>query len=72
MLTSFGADFGQSVAKIRVLDCETGAKILPHFALLRYVLKYTLGLISFFTVHSNDDLRAIHDYAGKSVVVDVS
>lgn len=72
LLTTFGATLGQSVAKIRVRNINTQKKIILPYAILRYLLKFTLGWISFFTVHSNDNLRAVHDLASKSVVVDVS
>jgi uncharacterized RDD family membrane protein YckC len=72
LFTSLGCTFGQSVAKIRVRNFETQKKIMLPFAILRYIIKYTLGWISFFTVHANDNLRAIHDLASRSVVIDVS
>jgi uncharacterized RDD family membrane protein YckC len=38
-------------------------------AFFRYVLKISLGWISFLTMHSNSQRRAIHDFAAGSVMI---
>ena len=40
-------------------------------ALIRYILKVGLGWISFLTIHSNKERRAIHDFAAGSVMIEI-
>lgn len=44
-------------------------KLVFHKALLRFILKFSLGWISLLTIHSNSKKQAIHDAAAGSVVI---
>lgn len=38
-------------------------------AIIRYIIKISLGWISFLTINSNYEKRAIHDFVAGSVVI---
>ncbi len=68
--TSLGATLGNYVKKIRVRQTNNSSKRINIFqALLRYLLKISLGWISFLTIHSNSRRRAIHDILAGSVMI---
>lgn len=66
----FGGTLGHMAIKIRVGRRSNPDKnILFPFAILRYVLKASLGWISLLTVASNENRLAIHDMIVGSMVV---
>jgi len=72
LLTAYSATIGQRLMKIRVRNYnDPSQRISLWRAYFRIVVKTYLGIISFFTIHSNVEHRAIHDFAGASVVVNV-
>jgi len=68
--SSFGGTIGHMMFKIRVKRKNNIKKniLLPH-AIVRYLVKTFLGLISLLTVASNKDRLAIHDMVVGSIVV---
>lgn len=72
LLTAYSATVGQRLMKIRVRDYhDPSQRITLWRAYARIVVKAFLGTISFFTIHSNSEHRAIHDFAGDSVVINL-
>ena len=70
--TTLGCTVGNYAKGIRVRQHERITKRINIFqALLRYVLKIGLGWLSFVTIHSNTERRAIHDFAVGSVMIKV-
>jgi uncharacterized RDD family membrane protein YckC len=66
----FGGTIGHMLLGIRVKRESSEQKnILFHFAVLRFIVKAFLGVISLFTVLGNAKRKAIHDYVAGSVVV---
>jgi len=67
---SLGGTIGNYLKGIRVRNHEATEKKINFFqAFLRYLLKITLGWISFLTIHTNKEKRAIHDLAAGSVMI---
>ena len=67
----FGATVGHSYFKIIVKSKKQPQKNISFFcALIRYMLRYTLGWISLLTISGNSEKRAIHDMAGGSIVLE--
>lgn len=70
LCTAFGCTVGNYFIKIRVRKNDDHSKRINFFfALIRYIVKVLLGWISFLTIHSNREKRAIHDMAAGSVMV---
>jgi len=70
--TSLGCTLGNYIKKIRVRRHGSTVKKINIFqALLRYVIKVFLGWISFLTIHSTKERRAIHDLAAGSVMIKI-
>lgn len=70
LCTSLGCSLGQYLKGIRVRESDNISKRINIFqALFRYLIKMLLGWISFLTIGSNREQRAIHDIAVGSVVV---
>lgn len=70
LCTAFGCTVGNYFIKIRVRRNDDHSKRINFFfALIRYIVKVLLGWISFLTIHSNRERRAIHDMAAGSVMV---
>ncbi|MFT5336502.1 MAG: putative RDD family membrane protein YckC [Luteibaculaceae bacterium] len=71
ILTSlFGATIGHRVNGIKVKRASNQEKnLLFPIALVRYLLKFFLGLISLLTIGGNKEKRAIHDLAVDSIVL---
>lgn len=70
---SIGCTLGQYLTKIRVRKQENiNQKLIFPMALFRFIIKIFLGIISFFTVSTNEQKRAIHDMVSQSVVIDIS
>lgn len=68
--STFGGTIGHMITGLRVKreSDETKNILLPH-ALLRFIVKASLGWISLLTVLNNPKRKAIHDYLVGSVVV---
>ena len=71
LLTSFwGGTIGHRLIGIRVRkERDEQCNIQFPFAVLRYIVKATLGWISLLTIGGNNKGKAIHDYVAGSVVV---
>ena len=70
LCTSLGFTIGNYLKGIRVRSATDNSKRINMIqALLRYGLKLALGWLSFVTIHSNTQRRAIHDLAVGSVMV---
>jgi uncharacterized RDD family membrane protein YckC len=70
LCTSLGGTLGNHFKGIRVRRAADTSRRLSFFAaFIRYVLKISLGWISFLTIHSNPHKRAIHDFASGSVMI---
>ena len=66
----FGCTLGQYIKGLRVKSHEdTNRRINIFSSYLRYVLKTLLGWVSFLTINTNAERRAIHDLASGSVMV---
>jgi len=70
MLSIFGGTIGHMVVGIRVKREKNHSKnIYFHMALLRFIIKISLGWISLLSISFNKNKKAIHDYAANSVVI---
>jgi uncharacterized RDD family membrane protein YckC len=75
--TTLNRTLGQAIMGIRVRNfnalSENGIykNISFPYALFRFIVKTLLGWISFVTIHSDPDSRAIHDKMANSVMVNV-
>lgn len=71
LLTSFtGGTIGHRLIGIRVKkERDEQCNIQFPIAVLRYIVKATLGWISLLTIGGNNKGKAIHDYVAGSVVV---
>lgn len=70
--TAFGATVGQRLCKFRVRRAtDARHRINLAAAWVRYLVKCTLGIVSFFTMLFTRRCRAIHDLASGSIVLDV-
>jgi len=68
--TSLGYTIGNFAKQIRVRKVsDTRKRINIIQALFRYLLKFSLGWISFLTMHLNPQRRAIHDFAAGTVMI---
>jgi uncharacterized RDD family membrane protein YckC len=67
---TLGCTIGNYIKGIRVRSNRDRTKRINFLqAFFRYVLKFTLGWISFLTIHANKERRAIHDLAVGSVMI---
>ncbi|KXX72189.1 RDD family protein [Flammeovirga sp. SJP92] len=72
LLTLYSATIGQRLMGIIVRNNADFTKRVNLFrAVLRAVTKYTLGWLSFFTINLNNRHRAIHDFVGDSIVLNL-
>ncbi|HTE24208.1 RDD family protein [Flavitalea sp.] len=70
--TTLGGTIGNRMNGIRVRkSTDLNATINIFQSLLRYVLKLALGWLSFLTIHSSPEKRAIHDLAADSVMIKI-
>ncbi|MBO9151211.1 RDD family protein [Chitinophaga sp. GCM10012297] len=70
LCTAFACTAGNLVCGIRVRDVkDPGKRICLGKAYIRYILKAALGWLSFLTIHSNPERRAIHDLGAGSVMI---
>lgn len=66
----FGCTVGNYFKKIRVRKyADSSRKLNILQAAVRYPVKVMLGWVSFVTIHSNAQRRAIHDMAAGSVMI---
>lgn len=71
IFTAFACTLGQKVVGIRVRKFgaeEKKINIVQSY--LRFTVKFFLGIISFFTIGSNTQRRAIHDMISGTVVIE--
>jgi uncharacterized RDD family membrane protein YckC len=69
--TMLGSTLGNYLMKIRVRKKgDTGQRLNIIQALARFIIKFFLGWLSFLTIHSNKERRAIHDLAVGSIVIE--
>jgi uncharacterized RDD family membrane protein YckC len=69
----YGATIGHSIVSIKVRRGSESEKNLSFFkALLRFVVKVTLGWISLLSIILNKKSKAIHDFAANSIVVELN
>lgn len=67
---TFACTLGNYIKRIRVRQyTNPGQRLHFYQAFIRYVVKLSLGWLSFLTVYSNEARRAIHDMASGSVMV---
>ena len=70
LCTSLGFTLGNYIKGIRVRQYANTSKRINIFnALTRYIFKILLGWISFLTIHSSPQRRAIHDLVAGSVMI---
>lgn len=70
-VSQFGGTIGHSFSKIVVKRESNSDKNLNLIvALIRFILKATLGWISLLTIPSNSKGQAIHDFAARSIVIE--
>ena len=70
LMVTYSATIGQRVTGIRVRsidDPEYRLNLLQAY--IRIIVKIFLGWLSFITINFNPEHRAIHDFAGSSVVI---
>ncbi|WP_257667325.1 RDD family protein [Parapedobacter tibetensis] len=73
LCTAFGCTVGNYFMKIRVRQNEDHNKRINFSsALIRYIVKALLGWVSFLTIHSNAEKRAVHDMAAGSIMVNLT
>jgi uncharacterized RDD family membrane protein YckC len=71
MATTLGGTAGNYLMNIRVRQNDnTGKKINLLQAFTRFIIKFLLGWISFLTIHTNNEKRALHDLATGTVVIE--
>jgi uncharacterized RDD family membrane protein YckC len=70
LCTTLGFTLGNYIKGLRVRQYSDPTRRINIFqAVIRYVIKLFLGWISFLTIHSNTERRAIHDMVVGSVVI---
>jgi uncharacterized RDD family membrane protein YckC len=70
LCTSLGCTLGNYIKGLRVRQHYDVTRRINIFqAVIRYVIKISLGWISFLTINSNYEKRAIHDFVAGSVVI---
>ncbi|WP_153659838.1 RDD family protein [Chitinophaga sp. SYP-B3965] len=67
---AYGCTVGNYITRIRVVDINNYQKKIALWkAFVRYALKASLGWVSFLSIHSNPQRRAIHDLGAGSVMI---
>jgi uncharacterized RDD family membrane protein YckC len=75
VMTAYACTLGQKVMRIRVRDANSLHGNQPErrlnllMSVWRFLMKSMMGWLSFVTIHSNADRRAIHDFAAGSVMI---
>lgn len=68
---TIGCTVGNYMMKIRVKrNSDNSKRINLLQAYARFVVKIALGWISFLTMHSNKERKAIHDFVAGSVMIE--
>ena len=70
LLTTYACTLGQWVMRIRVRTVASLERIDLAQAVIRMLVKYLLGMISFLTVPARKDRRAIHDLSAVTIVIE--
>lgn len=66
----FGGTIGHMISGITVRrESNPKQKVIFPLAILRFIIKSSLGLLSLLIVFRNPKRRAIHDFVSRSVVV---
>ncbi|HXL56895.1 MAG TPA: RDD family protein [Chitinophagaceae bacterium] len=69
---TFGFTLGNYIKKLRVRKFkDISKKINLLQALIRYIIKALLGWLSFLTIRTNNERRAIHDLVSGTVMIKV-
>jgi len=69
---TFGCTIGNLAKRIRVKKFGAPEKKITILqAYVRYIIKLLLGFISFLTITTNKERRAIHDMAASTVMIKV-
>jgi uncharacterized RDD family membrane protein YckC len=72
LFMTLGCTLGNYIKGIRVRKVEDPSKKINILqAILRYPIKFMLGWLSFLTIGSNPQRRAIHDLVAGSVMIKV-
>ena len=72
LCTTIGGTLGNQLKGIRVRKASNNSKKINIIqALVRYIFKIGLGWISFLTINSNPQKRAIHDIIAGSVMIKI-
>ena len=67
---AYGCTIDNLICGIRVRKFDDQERRINIFnSYLRFIIKFLLGIISFFTVTSNISKRAIHDMASGSIMI---
>ncbi len=67
----FGSTLGNYLMNIRVKKAtDINERINLLQAYIRFVVKLSLGWISFLTIHGNKERRASHDFAAGTVMIE--
>jgi uncharacterized RDD family membrane protein YckC len=73
LMTTFGGTLGNRIKGIRVRQkSHPVLKISFPQAFIRYLIKACLGWLSFITINTNKEKRAIHDFVSGSVMIKVT
>jgi uncharacterized RDD family membrane protein YckC len=68
---TLGCTLGNYLMKIRVRKSNhPEQKINIAQAFIRFLIKMLLGWISFLTIHSNKEKRAMHDFAAGTIMIE--
>jgi uncharacterized RDD family membrane protein YckC len=68
---TMGCTVGNYLMKIRVKKSSDISKRINLFqAFIRFIIKSLLGWVSFLTIGTNKERRAIHDFAAGSVMIE--
>lgn len=69
LMLSFSRTIGQRITGLRTENYDNGKKPGLISSYFRFMVKAALGWISFLTIHSNPERRALHDLASGTVVI---
>ncbi len=69
MVSFFGGTIGHKINFIKVQHESKDSNISLLSAIIRYIVKTTLGWFSLLTISARDDRKAIHDSIAKTIVV---
>lgn len=69
IVSLFGATVGHRMNNLKVQQLSNGKKVNLVLAILRFLLKTTLGWVSLITISSKENRQAIHDTVVRSIVV---